>query len=709
MKKFICMVLAAIFCLSVLTAQKIDVYSRPIQSERSHDYDAFHYLIKINLDIENKTFQGETTVSLYPLKENFSRCALDAEEFTVTSIVNHWGETLAFEQTDTELFVQLAKSYKYREMVSFTVAYYGREPKVGLRYYEKSENKPAMVASDSWPNNVHHWFPCYDYPNDKVTSEVIATVKRGLKVASNGRLVSVIENHDKESITYHWLQDLPHSTYLIFLAAAPYVIVRDNYGTIPINYWVYPQHKDHARISFKDTPKMMAFFNRIYGYDYPWAKYDQVVVPFGGGAESTTATAMGQRIIHDEKAEKDYSNIGIVSHELAHQWWGDLITLRSWEHAWMNESFGTYSDYLYYRFDRGEDEGAVNLLRKKNSYLREAHNRYIRPIVFNRYNRPSDNFDSHSYPKGAVVLHMLRSLIGDDAFFRTLKTFLHNYAFQPVDTHDFQKTVKTVTGQNLDWFFDQWLFRPGHPILDIRYTVDDKAGNTTVKVIQTQDTSKKVPIYKMPVKIGIVTTQGKKSYEVWLRKKEETFEFPTEQKILMVRFDVGNFLLKEWSFKKSLEELSYQLKHDDVIGRMWAATELEKFKDKSTAISNLVSSAREDKFWAVRRNAVQTLGKSPSDKLIPLFKTKSMDQNSKVRNAALVALGEFQKADLVNFFKEKFNHDDSYLVQAEALRAMGKCGDKSIVPFLMKASLMPSPRSIFKNAAQQALKTLGIE
>ena len=213
----------------------------------------------------------------------------------------------------------------------------------------------------------------------------------------------------------------------------------------------------------------MEFFNRIYGYDYPWDKYDQVVVPFGGGAESTSATVMGHRIMYDERGEQDFSSIGIVSHELAHQWWGDLITLRSWAHTWMNESFGTYSDYLYFRFEKGEDEGAVNLLGKKDSYLREAHTRYIRPIVYDRYRRAQDMFDSHTYPKGAVVLHMLRFMLGDDAFFRTLKHFLHEHAFQPVDTHDFTKAVKTVTGQNLDWFFEQWLFKPGpslfrHPL-----------------------------------------------------------------------------------------------------------------------------------------------------------------------------------------------------------------------------------------------------
>ncbi|MCK7478387.1 MAG: hypothetical protein M0C28_14030 [Candidatus Moduliflexus flocculans] len=281
----------------------------------------------------------------------------------------------------------------------------------------------------------------------------------------------------------HWSQDLPHSTYLIFLAAAPYVVVRDSYGNLPVNYWVYPGDEAKARPTYGKTPAMIAFFNGIFGYDYPWQKYDQISVPLGGGAESTSATAMTSRIMVSEADEPDFSAIGIVSHELAHQWWGDLITLRSWGHAWMNESFGTYSDYLYHRHDRGEDEGAVNLQNKLAAYLREAKTRYIRPIVSDRYDKPEDMFDSHSYPKGALVLHMLRSILGDEIFFKTLSHFLHRYAFDAVDTADFIRSVKTVTGQNLDWFFDQWLFKPGHPVFDIRSEWDAAKKTVRLKVV----------------------------------------------------------------------------------------------------------------------------------------------------------------------------------------------------------------------------------
>jgi len=445
----------------------VDWSTKPLQSERTQTYDALHYLIKIWVDLDQKSFGGETTVTVASLREGLKTVVLDAEEFKVASVRNDYGEPLTFSQSETELTVNLPAPAKLGEHVTFTVAYAGRDPKIGLRFMDATPDNPKIVFSDSFPVNVHHWFPCYDYPNDKVTNELVVTVKSGNKVGANGRLVGVTEDRAGGTVTWHWSQDFPHSTYLIFFAAAPYVVVKDAFGTLPVNYWVYPQDEAKARPTYGKTPKMIAFFNKTYGYDYPWQKYDQISVPSGGGAESTSATAMTHRIMVGAADEADFPAIGIVSHELAHQWWGDLITLRSWAHTWLNESFGTYSDYLYHRYEMGEDEGALNLANKLAAYLREAKTRYIRPIVSDRYEKPGDMFDSHTYPKGARVIHMLRSILGDEAFFKTISAFLHRYAFQPAETSDFIRTVKDATGRNLDWFFDQWLFKPGHPVFDI--------------------------------------------------------------------------------------------------------------------------------------------------------------------------------------------------------------------------------------------------
>ena len=701
--------LAALLLALALSApgQAVDFSKKPVQPERTRTYDALHYLIKLKIDLDRKAFEGETTVTLASLRDGLAAVALDAEEFKVTSVRSDYGDALAFTQSDTELLVTLPKPAKWGERVTFTVAYAGRDPKIGLRFAEATPDNPKLVFSDSWPANVHHWFPCYDYPNDKVTDELVVTVPAGNKVAANGRLVGVTEDKAAGTVTYDWSQDLPHSTYLIFFAAAPYVVVHDAYKTLPVNYWVYPQDEKKAIPTYGKTPKMIEFFSRTFGYDYPWQKYDQISVPSGGGAESTSATAMTQRTMVDEADLADFPTIGIVSHELAHQWWGDLITLRSWTHAWMNESFGTYSDYLYWRYDMGEDEGAVNLANKQAAYLREARTRYVRPIVCDRYDKPGDVFDSHSYPKGALVLHMLRSLLGEEAFFKTLSVFLHRYAFEPVDTYDFIRTVRETTGQTLDWFFDQWLFKPGHPVFDIGCQWDPKRKVVALTVAQVQDFSRGIPVFRVPVAIKIVTAKGAATTSVWIKEKAETFEFPAETKPLLVRFDEGNVLIKEVTFAKDRDELLYQLCKDDVIGRIAAAGEIVRYKDEPAVAAALAASAQADPFWAVRRAALEALAKLGGKELPAILKLACKDANSSVRSAAVLALGDLKDRSQAGFYEELFAKDASVRVRAEAVRALGKTGDKAAVPFLKKAAETPSRQNMIKRAAEAALKGLG--
>ena len=701
------LVVIGLFALSLSSpGQAVDWSKKALRSERSRSYDALHYLIRIGLDLDRKTFEGATTVTLASLREGLETCVLDAEEFTVTSVLGQDGEALKFDQTARELAVRLPRPYKFGEELSFTCFYHGRDPKIGLRFTAETPDNPRLVFSDSFPENVHHWFPCFDYPNDKVTNEIVATVEQGLKVAANGRLVSVTGDAAAGTVTYHWSQDLPHSTYLIFLAAAPYVVVRDSYGTLPVSYWVYPRDAAKVGPTYGKTPKMIEFFNRTFGYDYPWQKYDQVSVPSGGGAESTSATAMTHRIMVDERGEPDFPAIGIVSHELAHQWWGDLVTLRSWAHTWLNESFGTYSDYLYHRFEKGDDEGAVNLRGKLNAYLREAKTRYIRPIVSDRYDAPGDMFDAHTYPKGARVLHMLRSLVGDEPFFGTLRHFLHRYAFDSVDTADFIRSVKTVTGQNLDWFFDQWLYKPGHPVFEVASEWDAAGKVVRLKVAQVQDFSKGVPVFRVPVSIKLVSPGKTEIHEVWIDEREETFELRSETRPLLVRFDEDNVLLMEIAFPKERDELLFQLGHDDVIGRMDAAAALQAFEADARVAAALTASLRSDPFWAVRKSSLEALARLKAGNAPAVFKKACRDPDPQVRAAALAALGDLKDRSLLDLYKDLFERDASYRVQAEALAAIGKTGDPSAVPFLERAAAVPSYRDMVRKAAEAALKRI---
>jgi aminopeptidase N len=533
---------------------------------------------------------------------------------------------------------------------------------------------------------------------------MVVTVDAKYKVLSNGSLEGIRENKGAAKHTYHWKQSLPHSTYLINLSIADYAVIRDSLGSLPVNYWVYPWHVEDAKRSFEKTPSMIEFFSDLYQYDYPWAKYDQVLSAYmGGGAEATSATILGERAVTDRRGALDFSFEGVIAHEIAHQWWGDLVTLRSWEHTWMNESFGTYSDYLYKVHAWGPEEAAYDLIRKKNGYLREAHNRYMRPVVFNRYESPGQNFDSHTYPKGACILHMLRFVLGDDSFFRTLSTFLHRHEFQPVTTQDFMKCVKDVTGKNMDGFFEQFLFHPGHAVFEVSKKWDEPTKTLTVKIIQKQDKWDKVPIYQIPVNIGLHTAQEKRTEKVWLDEKTEIFKFRLDAQPLLVRFDEGNFLLKEWTFPKSEEELIYQAKNDDLTGRLWAVNELSAYRKSEKTVGVWSEIAVNDDFWAVREAAVKQLGTMDNVRFRSIFLRALNDANSKVRLAALVALVNSGEKDRIALCRDIFETDESYLVMAEALKLLGKYGDETQLPFLQEARKVKSARDVVSKAAGEAI------
>ena len=701
---------AAAVCLvwfSPLAAQEVDVWNRPIQVERSRSLDFIHYRVRLTFDLDTKAFWGENEITLTPLASGVERCVLDAEEMVITGAMDAAGRELRYVQGDTSVTVTFPQALAYGDTVTLTVRFRGDNPQQGLFFDDATEDHPQMVSTDSWPDEAHHWIPLYDYPHDKVTHELIVTAPHGNRILSNGRLVEVVEDERAGTTTWHWSQEQPHATYLMMLAIGPFAVLEDSLGSLPVNYWVYPKDTADARRIFAKTPRMIAFYADLFDYPYPWAKYDQVTTPHvGGGAEATSATVLGDGVIQDRRAEQDFSWESVIAHEIAHQWWGDLITLREWSHTWLNESFGTYADYLWTRHESGDDEGAWALLGKKDAYLREARTRYLRPIVFDRYERPHDNFDAHTYPKGACILHQLRFVLGDDAFFRVLATFLGRHAFEAVDTRDFMRTVNDVTGQNLDWFFEQYVFRPGHPVFEVSSTWDASSGRIQLRVAQVQDRAHGVPVYRTPVQIGIVTGSGKRVETVWLGHEQDVFVFESRERPLLVRFDEGNWLLKEWTYHKSVEELLYQARFDDVIGREWAVRELGPSGADARVADALAEIARADSFWAVRLAALETLATAEGRSAIEPFTTAAEDPNARVRRAAIRLLGEAGDRALVPFLRSRFAADDSYQVQAEALRAIGRSGDRSQLEFLRQAAEMPSYRDVIRQAARWAIERL---
>ena len=711
--------LCAALAVGAALAQQVDVYTRPRQTGRSHDYDVIHYRIQLRFDEASQSLDGETTITLDPLRDGFRVCLLDAETFTVRAVYDSGGGLLAFEQTPGKLKVTLARAYGYRERLSFRVAYHAVNVAVdptkygmnkgydlGIGFKAETPHNPQLINTLSFPEGARHWFPCFDHPSDKATSEVIATVREDYQVISNGRLVSATANRGTREKTFHWAQDQPHSTYLFVLVAGPYVEIKDP-GSPPVSFWVYPKDAAAAPRSFHKTREILEFFGQELGVSYPWAKYDQISIPrFGGGAESTTATVVGDGIIHDEMADKDFPGHWLVAHEAAHQWWGNLVTMREWDQAWINEGFATYYEHLYYRHINGEEEGALDLSNKKNAYLNEARSRYLRPIVFDRWEFPSQNFDRHSYSKAGVVLSMLRWIMSDAGYRRAITHFLRKHAFQPVDTHDLLVAIRESTGRVMNWFFEQWIFQPGHPVFEVRWEWDRTSRKLLLHVNQLQDPSGQIPVFQTPVDVGITTSAGKKIERAWIRRRSEALTFDCPEKPLLVHFDEGDRLLCELRFPKPPEELLYQLENDGVMGRLLAASELRPHTSLPWVLDALRRSALNDPFWAVRREALLATESVADAGKAEFWKQAALDQKSQVRAAALRLLGSLGDPSLAGFFAARFRQEDSYVAQAAALRAMGLCRDRSLAPLLEEAAARKSPGGMLEKAAREALERL---
>ncbi len=489
MKQSITILFAALWigaAPATVQAQRSDIYSRPLQAEPVRPYDALHYRVTLRFDEPARSFYGSNVISLRSLEDNLTTIVLDAETFVATAAIDAHNHALTFTQDPRQLRITLKEPAARGDTIHFAVTYYAEDVDVdataygmpasydlGLGFKQPTDENPQLINTLSFPEGARHWMPCNDHPQDRATNETLVTVRKDYQVLSNGRLASVTDHGNGEH-TFHWIQQLPHPTYLYVMVAGPYVVLKDSLGSLPVNYWVYPQDVDDAMRSFERTPEILQYLTDLYSTPYPWVKYDQITIPgIGGGAESTTATVLGHSTIHDEAAHQDFPSDWLVAHEAAHQWWGNLVSYRHWSDTWLSESFATYSEYRWAAHAHGPDEGALNLLRKKEAYFAEAASRYRRPVVFRRWEFPSQNFDRHTYQKGAAILAMLTDLLGDAHWERTMQHFLSKHAFEPVATSDLMTAVQEATGQDLDWFFEQWIYRSGHPVLDVSSIWDE--------------------------------------------------------------------------------------------------------------------------------------------------------------------------------------------------------------------------------------------
>jgi aminopeptidase N len=675
---------------------------------RDREFDLKHLRLEITLDPESKSLSGTASHTFAAINDGLKSVELDAVELRIGGVTSARGAALDHTYEDGKLRVALAAALNSGEESTINIAY-SCTPRRGLYFNVPDDGypeRPRQVWTQGEDEDSRFWFPCYDSPNQRFTSEVIVTVPREWNAVSNGRLAGVAE--DGSTKTYHWSQELEHPTYLMSLVAGEYTEIRDDWNGTPIVYYSPPGREDDTRRAFDKTPKMMRFFTERTGTPYPWAKYSQVTVAdfIFGGMENTSATTMTDSLLHDERAHLDFSTDSIVAHELAHQWWGDLLTCRDWSHGWLNEGFATYFDLLFKEHDLGVDEFRYGVYQDAQTYLEEDSGSYRRPIVSSVYNQPVDLFDRHLYEKGGLVLHMLRFVLGDALFWKAMAHYCRACRGKSVTTEDLQRSIEESTGRNLDWFFHQWVYMGGHPDLKAAYTWDEESGAAQLAVSQTQTTDDLTPLFRMPVDLVFVTSAGRDTRRVTVSEAQQTFHFSLAEKPVMVSFDPGYWCLKTLEFSRPKEMMIHQLEHDeDVIGRVQAAQDLGKIGSLD-CIQALKKAVLNDAFWGVQAQAARALGRTRSDSAMEALIECAGVPHPKGRRAVVSALGEFKEQAALEALAPLLESDASYFVEAEAARAVARTEQPGAFELVAAALGRPSVNDVMTVQAFAGLGAL---
>jgi aminopeptidase N len=531
----------------------IAAFSAPAQTarpdfNRAQVYDVQHYTIRTSFDRTTRKVFGDTTVTLRPIKADLKAIDLDAEGLAFESVkLEPSGTALQHKAAGGKVTVWLDRAYGPGDTVSVRFKYTA-SPKKGVYFVEADNesggiNHSEQIWTQGEPDEARHWFPSFDFPSDKATTEQYVTVEKGNTVIANGQLVDKIENANGTE-TWHYNMPVAHSTYLVSFVIGKYVKVEDKYKDIPLGFYVYPGKERTAVNAFGTTKDMIRVFEDLTGVDFPYNKYDQTIVSSFqfGGMENITATTMADTeiLLADFEVFRGVV-IDLVSHELAHSWFGDLVTCRNWAELWLNEGFATFMEAAYREKANGREDYLRKIRADSAEFMIDDSINKKRHGLYNlRAGNVGSLFDNASvtYHKGGVVVHMLREQVGTEAFWKGINIYLNRHRVANVESTDLQKAMEEASGQNLGWFFDQWVYGIGAPKLDIRQTYVPRTKTLKLTVTQTQRPEANVPAaFRLPLDVEITTPRGSTAKTIDITKRIQTFTFRTDAKPTTVTLD----------------------------------------------------------------------------------------------------------------------------------------------------------------------------
>ncbi len=534
------LITSAIFSIAVTCA--FSQTTRP-DFNRAQTYDVQHYRIEVSFDRSRKEVIGDTTVSLKPLKEGLRVVELDAVDIAFRSVtLEPAGSVLEFKNSKRSVAVTLDRAYDPSDTISIRFIYTAR-PKKGVYFVKADGDRSAQIWTQGEPEEARHWFPSFDFPSDKATTEQIITAEKGESVIGNGQLLSKTDNPNG-TVTWHYKMPVPHSTYLVSFVIGKYSLIQEKYRDIPLGYYMYPGKESTAKNAYDRTADMFAVFEKLIGIDYPFNKYDQTMVAEFqfGGMENITATTMADtEIFFAAVGYGKNAVMDLVSHELAHSWFGNMVTCRNWAELWLNEGFATFMEAVYREKLFGREDYQAKIRRDAATFLVDDSINRIRHGLFNqRAGDVSTLFDSPgtTYNKGSVVVHMLREQVGDQNFWKAVNIYLNRHRFGSVETTDLQRAMEEVSGQDLKWFFDQWVYGIGSPRLDIRKTYHSRTKELTLAVAQTQSAANLVPAaFRLPMEVEIMTAAGTRTEKIEITKRTESFSIKLDGPPKSITFD----------------------------------------------------------------------------------------------------------------------------------------------------------------------------